>query len=260
MEDRLQKEFLIIKDYQSGIGSHELAKKYNYKTHKSILDILKKHNIPRRNTQEMQRQNTSYANLSFRTIDTKEMAYCIGLLLTDGYISEKKDSVCIGIDLTDLNAIKLVSTVLQSKIITIKPKNPNHLIKYRVTIFGKQFLKDLSRLGIIPRKTFTTPGPNLNSEEKVFLKYIIRGIIDGDGWIRKDGKEFFISTASENFAKWCLDSLEELGFKNLKIKFYKNDYNGYYLIRNASKENIKILKSIYSDKLGMEAKRSLLLG
>lgn len=237
-----------------------MAARYGYKSKKSILDILRKHNIPIRNYNEIQRNSTTYSNLDLSEITTPEFAYCIGLLITDGYIVQTKDSTCIGIDLTDYDAISLVSKVLKSKIKIIKSKNPKHLTKYRVTIYGKRFLKDLERYGVVPRKTFTTKGPKLLPQEEQYLHYIIRGIIDGDGWIRKDGKEFFISTASENFADWCFNSLTKLGFTDLNYHKIANEYNGYFEIRSGKKHNLNLLKTMYLEKLGMNTKRNKLLG
>lgn len=121
-------------------------------------------------------------------------------------------------------------------------------------------VSQVERLGVIENKTFDLRGPNLNEEEVKYLPYIIRGIIDGDGWIRKDGNEFFISSASREFINWCKNSLEELGFENIKIRFVENEYNGIYLIRSARRVNIELLKSkVYNKSFGMERKYKLLL-
>lgn len=104
-----------------------------------------------------------------------------------------------------------------------------------------------------------TEGPLLSIDEKRYLAFIVRGIIDGDGWVRKDGCEFFICSASEKFIKWCKEALEELKFIDIKIRFIENDFNGIYIIRTAVIHNIKLLQNlIYKEPFGMMRKYNLL--
>jgi hypothetical protein len=246
----------IIKKYLNGKTSYELANEYGYKTHKSITDILIENNIKIRTYSEHCENKKCYKNIDFKEINNKEIAYYIGLLITDGYVYKNS----IFLDLIDEDAISFIANYLNNQKYTkIIPKNKKHKIKYRLTITGSERVKELKRLGIFNNKTFTTKGPILTESEEKFLNYIFRGIIDGDGWIRKDGKEFFISSASNDFILWCKNNLEKLGFIDLEIKFIKNDYKGIYLIRTSKKENIKILKEkIYSEEFGMKRKRNRL--
>lgn len=250
-----KEEIEIIEKYKSGKTSYELAKDYNYKTHKSITDILIKNGIEIRNSAEIQRNKRNYKGLSFKYLDSKVKAYYIGLLLTDGYVSKNK----VGIDLIDEDTICFLSKEFNVNYIKLKKKEQNRQDMYRLTIYGNEYLEDLYRFGIFKRKTFTTKGCVLNKTEEIFIPYIIRGIIDGDGWIRRDGKEFFISSASKDFIIWCKKSLEQFNFINLKIVFIKNNYKGIYLIRSANSTNIQLLKDIiYKEELGMERKRKRL--
>ena len=110
------------------------------------------------------------------------------------------------------------------------------------------------------KKTFSLIGPDLYDGEIKYLSYIVRGIIDGDGWIRKDGREFFISSASNEFIKWCKKALIYLGFEDLEARFITNEFNGIYIIRSAKKYNLEVLKNkVYNKPFGMERKYKLLL-
>ena len=249
-------ELEICKKYLDGETTTALASEYGFKGRKSISDILKRHNVPRRNRQAEQRKNASYANFSFEIIDSKEKAYFLGLLMTDGYVinNEKIHSYIVGISLTDIDAIKLISEITNAPIYTVPIRDKMTMNAYRVNLYGKRYVEQLNRLGIHARKTYDLSNINLTDEEKLFLPYIIRGIIDGDGWIKSDGKEFFISSASESFVKYLTKEMIGLGF-DVSYKFCKNDYNGYFLIRSAKKNNIKLLKElIYDVPFGMQAK------
>lgn len=164
----------------------------------------------------------------------------------------------IGLDLVDEDAIKFISKFLNNhKYSKIPPKKENLLNKYRIQISGKNRIEQLKRFGIHEKKTFNTEGCSLTHEELEYLPFILRGIIDGDGWIRKDGKEFFISSASFKFIQWCKKSLEYIGFLNLKITYQKNEFNGIYLIRTGLKSNISLLKEkiYFEENFGMNRKR-----
>ena len=248
-------EYKMARMYKQGLTANEIAKRFGYKTRNSVLKKLDKLNIKRRDWNEVQKNNKTYINFSMERLDSEYKAYFLGLLLTDGYIDKKRGF--IGLELTDKDAIIFLSKYLNAKFISIKS---NHKTKYRIILYGNNLLSQVERLGVIENKTFDLRGPNLNEEEGKYLPYIIRGIIDGDGWIRKDGNEFFISSASREFINWCKNSLEELGFENIKIRFVENEYNGIYLIRSARRVNIELLKSkVYNKSFGMERKYKLLL-
>ena len=84
------------------------------------------------------------------------------------------------------------------------------------------------------------------------------GLMITDGWIRKDGKEFFICTGSEKFAYFIKDILEN--------KLYMTELNvvegiGSWTVRSAEIKNINILKTIVYDRpYGMSRKYNVLHG
>ena len=256
---------LILNDYfEQKMSAKKIATKYGYKTSKSILDIIKKAGLHPRSHQVSRDIKKSYLNFDIKTIDSLEKAYFIGLMLTDGYVQKNNNQ--IGIDLIDKDCIEFLSNYINCKITTIDPMKQNQKyiakrnLKYRIIIYSDKLKKQLSRFGIVPQKTFILGDLNLKSQEIKFLPVILRGIIDGDGWIRKDGKEFFICSASENFIKWCIESLEKLNMKSLKItKDIREDRNILYYVRSATKNNIEILKNkIYNKNFGMSRKYNLL--
>ncbi|ERI94372.1 hypothetical protein HMPREF1982_01008 [Clostridiales bacterium oral taxon 876 str. F0540] len=243
----------IIELYKSGYSSNKIAELYGYKTRNSILQKLQKFNIKRRDCNEIKTKNKSYVNFSLEKIDCEEKAYFLGLLLTDGYVNLERGY--IGIDLTDKDVIEFLSEYINIKYKEIQPTGKAKLTKYRITVYGREILEDAQRLGVVYGKTYTTKGPLLTEAESKFINYILRGIIDGDGWIRKDAGEFFICSASFDFIKWCEKSMIDIGFENIKISFISNEYNGIYIIRTASKYNLEVLKqNIYDKPFGMMRK------
>ncbi|GAB6099315.1 hypothetical protein JCM16358_11940 [Halanaerocella petrolearia] len=236
----------IIKLYKRGKSLEEIRVKFGYKTGKSISDILNKHNVKRRSYKKSCTLLTDYYSFDLTIIDSEEKAYLIGLMITDGYLIEKDKG--IGLSLADEDCISFLADYIGMDYAEVKRKGENIKKKFRLHLYGHYYCKQTKRYGMVQDKTHKCKGPNLKENEYKYIPYILRGIIDGDGWVRKDGKEFFICSASKDFIKWCLKSLESLGFKDLKIKFKDNEWNGIYLIRTAIQDNIKILNKFIYDK------------
>lgn len=244
----------IVLRYISGETANDLSKDYNFQTKESIYNKLKKHgHSPSHYNKIRIDASKGYMDFSLSYIDSKEKAYFLGLLLTDGCLHQKRK--VIELSLTDEDAIEYLSQYINCKYNTyIRPGNT--LPMHRIYLYHPKLYDELICRGITPRKTLTLNGPLLNEEELLFIPDIIRGIIDGDGWIKEDGKEFFICSASIEFIEWCKEKLEDLGMVELKITQKKD---GVYNIRSAVFSNVLILQEIYKEEYGMFRKRNRLI-
>lgn len=233
---------------------------------KSISDKLQKAGFKLRNSRECKAIKKTYNENMFQFIDSHWKAYFLGLMYTDGYITKRSTGYVVGLDQVDYDCIKYLSDMTNRSFLTLKQRCVSGIIanreilssiRYRITFESLPIANDLAKYGITTNKTYNIVIPeNLYSHE--YSKYIMRGIIDGDGWIRKDGKEFFISSASENFIKSCKDILELLGMTNLKIsKKEILNYSDHYILRSALQSNISILQNIYDIPFGMNRKYNL---
>lgn len=250
----------VIKDYQSGLSTTILAKKYGYKTPKSINDLLRRNNVLPRTVLESQHKRKGYNGLRFDIIDSKLKAYYIGLLITDGYIHSENNKCYIELTLEDEDVISFLANQFNTSYTIVNKKKENLKVLYRIVLHGKELVEDLKRYNLIQAKTFTVcKDMKLQYCEEKFVPYILRGAIDGDGWIRKDGKEFFLCSASIFFIVWAFNAFVSLGFKDLQINIKSfNDNSNYhevFLIRSANQDNIKLLKDIiYDVPYGMNRK------
>ena len=256
---------ILIEEYNSGLSCNYLASKYGFKTGKSISDRLIKAGIVPRNARECKAVNKQYDENIFSNINEYWKAYFLGLLYTDGYIVKRQNvnSYCIGLDQVDFSCISFLSQMTNKNYTVCKPRVCSGVIsdrtimsseKYRITFDSLKMAEDLFKLGVFPSKTYSCFIPE-NLYAHTYNKYIVRGIIDGDGWIRKDGREFFISSASEVFLESCKAVLELCGMTNLKIsKKEIKSYADHYTIRSALQSNIEILKQIYDIPFGMNRK------
>lgn len=259
----LEKIQELIQDYESGLCSmKQLMNKYGYKTKKSIQDKVRAYGGTMRTPQEARRVHCTYDENMFKVIDSQWKGYFIGLLLTEGYTNSQRGYV--GIDMVDKYTMQFLSKKTGKKMTLSRDgRNTNFQDRYRILFTSKKMLDDVKRFSIVDKKTRNLKPPNLKPTEEKYLPFIMKGIIDGDGWIRKDGREFFIVSASIDFINWCKEVLESFGMQNLRIStmtFKDNpNWNDAYLIRTAIQENIQILKDkIYCYDIGMKVKRSYL--
>jgi len=179
----------MIKDYLNNdlkLSSGEIAKKYNFKTSKTVCDVLHKNNIKIKNRGEYSDYNVDY----FKKIDSHDKAYILGLLLTDGYVIRRYEGIAIQITYSDRDILHKIAKLLGestsvNKIIVnnkvVKSKDGKPYIRrnmIRLCCFCPSISKDLKKFSMLKRKTM-----------KLFLPDIplwcyssfVRGLFDGDG-------------------------------------------------------------------------------
>lgn len=248
-----EQELNLIEEYKKGTPVKELMSKYGYKTKKSITDKIKKH-YPESYSEIIAeaRNNRRGYNYSLEKITSPFDGYLVGLLLTDGYVLSDRDGV--GLDMTDEDVIAFVADTLGTEY--KKYEDGIHKPRYRVLITIPGFTQSVARYGIIPKKSSILPVPQLLEEEKKYLPYIIRGIIDGDGCVSKTsygGAQFYIVSQSKIFAEWLVDVLSNTFFMDdihLRVSSH-----GLWRLETSNQYNIlKLIALIYNRPFGMNRK------
>lgn len=243
----------LVEEYRNGTPVKELMSRYGYKTKKSITDKVKKY-YPEEYQAIVSQAHTNRReyNYSLEKIASPFDAYLVGLMLTDGYVLSDKDGV--GLDMTDKDVIEFVAKSIGGHYKEYPEKNKK--TRYRILIIQKGITEQIARFGVIKNKSYIIPKPQLLPEEEIYLPYIIRGIIDGDGCISPTtygGSQFYIVTMSQEFAEWIVDILT--------TKFYMEDIHirqredGIFRIETANQYNIlKLIALVYNKPFGMMRK------
>lgn len=164
----------IIDFYTKGKSCQEIADYYNVSFH-TISDILENNNIARNNRYKNIELDINY----FQKIDRNDKAYFLGFLLTDGNVGEKDNSVSLSLALKDKEILEIFSKQIKSSNQLYQRKNREEI---KFSVKSKKLKADLAKYGMIPRKTFTAEMPILNED---MMPHLIRGLLDGDGWITK---------------------------------------------------------------------------
>ena len=245
----------IVQEYLNGTQIKDLLVRYGFRTGKSITDKVRKYGGTVRSQRETKMTGKFYETLDMSIIDNPFKAYYLGLLITDGYIVGNS----IGLSMTDEDVISFVSENLQKAYKTYRHVEPNKKPTHRVIFNNPNMITQLARFGVVSRKSKTLSGFEWHKKELPFFPYFIRGVIDGNGWVRKDGREFYICTASNEFACWLKSEMEARLYMtelNLPTALNPNGTMMYY-IRTSLQHNIFLLKHIvYRVPYGMSRKYS----
>jgi len=121
----------------------------------------------------------------FETIDTEQKAYWLGFLYADGYNSEIKRTITLGLAQTDATHLQKFKSFLGSTapIRIVLPRRNNEQPMHVLTICSTKMSKTLARLGCMQAKTFKISFPKFI--DKSLWKHFIRGYFDGDGSVGK---------------------------------------------------------------------------
>jgi LAGLIDADG DNA endonuclease family protein len=221
-------EQVIIARYQSGLTARAVLKQVPFKTTKTVYDVLAKHSIAKRSPHG-RADYKSYNEAVFANVDTPEKAYWLGILITDGYISDTRKG-CepqIGLQMVDRELLNKFKRFLRSSnpVQCLEKRSDRHQTMYRVTVSSRRMANDLSKYGVVPRKTFLTFLPILSHN---LMPHLLRGILDGDGTVshRWDGGVIIGFCGSERLVTevrmWLICKLavsDNKAHKNGKISF-----------------------------------------
>lgn len=111
----------------------------------------------------------------FKKIDTEEKAYFLGIMFSDGSISQNQ----FYLKLKDEDVVTKFKKALKCDYPIKHNETPYY--NYIIEISSKEMCNDLINLGCTINKTKTIQFPNI---DECFYRHFIRGFMDGDGCIR----------------------------------------------------------------------------
>ena len=164
----------VITRYKNGESCQVIADSFKVTFH-TISNILEKNNIARDNKYKNISLNENY----FEKIDSSDKAYFLGFMLTDGNISLNENTIRLSLSSKDEEILNIFKekTGNENKIcIREDEKHSERTFQLR----SKKWKDDLAKYGVVPQKTSISEMPVLSTD---MMPHLIRGMIDGDGWI-----------------------------------------------------------------------------
>lgn len=236
----------IVNRYVGGESGKKIAKDYHI-TPSKVYDIIKNNGYNIRSSTEVNRKydiNEHY----FDNIINQNQAYILGLLIADGSRSAYSYNISLSLQASDVNILEKIRNEIGStkplRFTALSKKNPHYSDQYVIVITNKQICMDLEKYGIIPRKDFQTTFPK--ELDPILYRHVIRGILDGDGFISKTEDRVGI-TGNDQLLQFVNDYIsEQLGI-HCTIRYLSKDKPTVDL-RIAGKNQVKkFLDYIYKD-------------
>lgn len=197
----------------------------------------------------------NYNRNIFNKIDNEEKAYWLGFIVADGYLNINKHMLRIKLGNRDrshlIKFIKFVGgneEMLKSEIHS-ETGNEN----FYVSLYSKEIMNDLLSLGVEQAKSGKEKVCNI---DKKYYRDFIRGLWDGDGFIRENLSGIGLVGSEEVLAFVQNYFNNSLGVKPLKIYPHCNTFKIEY--RSTRKAIPLILNHLYGDKdVALDRKKEL---
>ena len=178
---------------------------------------------------------------------TPNLAYAIGLLTTDGCLSN--DGRHIIMRSSEIKLLKTFKQCLDINNKIGKTRNGN-IISYRVHFGNIQFYNWLLKIGLFPAKSYTIA--EINVPDALFRDFL-RGCIDGDGNIRtyQDTYNVYRSrryTTQRLFIRTSSASQKHIIWLQKRIRFLVNISGAIIKSEPASKRRVPIWQLQFAKK------------
>lgn len=193
---------------------------------------LKKRGLSRSNRDNSRRYQVNHS--FFSTIDTERKAYWLGFLYADGYLSNPRNEMKVGLALgeKDSGHVTLLRDHLDAtypvKTYTSKNGQAYGEVTYsRLLISSAQMFEDLRAKGMVEHKSLILTFPTSDQVPDHLVHHFIRGYFDGDGcWAMQRGRIMRFGVCG---TKEFLDVLfAKVGHPGIKLeKRYKDDKNNW---------------------------------
>jgi hypothetical protein len=232
----------IINMYKSGMPFEEMCKIVKI-SDRAIRNVMYKHGVEMNREQSSGQPRKHKVNEDFFKVWSHEMAWVLGLIVTDGCIHKKLHTISI----TQKNEeiLRLVSKYMNADYVlapVAKTRKTPTLI-----INSKEIKADLEKIGICAKKSLTISFPTV---PEIYLPSFIRGVIDGDGWVQKTGYVMNITTGSKEFAEGLLSVFQSWKLRSEISLQTSSSGNSVYRVWVKGKEVLpELAKIIYNETI-----------
>jgi len=196
----------------------------------------------------------------FKNIKTKETAYIMGLLWSDGYINEKIYNVGIESKYDDM--IKLEKIFMKTGNWKKFQRNRENCKPSILYYIGFKKLFNVFKEYDFDKKSKTSPNKVLKSIPEKFKKYFYRGLIDGDGCFYINYKhysyQFTLASSHEQDWSYIINLFDILKIDRYTIR-KQSGKSKSSVVRVTNKNDIfkignYIYKNFENDKIGLNRK------
>lgn len=212
---------IIVKEYNEGKSGIEISNKYNISS-SYVYKVLKRNNIKTRSNKINSRKYNFNQNY-FDIIDTEEKAYWLGFLYADGYVTN--DYFGIALKKDDIGHLEKFNKSISSNYpIHIYISKGYSEVEYcRLLLKSEYTVNMLIEKGLLRNKSKILKYPKCIPIQ--LYRHFIRGYVDGDGSIHKNGNTFGISIiGTPNMINWIMGIFnKEMNIPHSKLRKRNKD-------------------------------------
>lgn len=183
----------------------------------------------------------------FEAIDTEDKAYWLGFLYADGYVSEKKNSIELGLKESDkehLEKFKASLCANHKLSQTRKTVGGKEYVGYRLTLNSEKLKSDLINKGCVVRKTLRLSFPSHDIVPAHLIRHFIRGYVDADGCIVVSENK--VSVEVVGTIEFLQGYIKALGLHQNKIHYINKRETASRVMYGGS-HALRILNTLYTD-------------
>lgn len=259
MRKQSERDSEIVEMYNSGKTYKQISDYFGFKY---VNTSITRNALKRSNIDLNQRLNLKKVDLDFfENIDSKEKAYLLGLIYSDGSID--KSGYGFSFVSKDYDQVYLFKSLLQSdhkicEVNSFDERTKKTYNRYCIHICSKKITTDLLKIGLHNSKSFSCNFPKIDMN---YIWHFIRGLFDGDGSVSvingKKGRLAFSLILSGELKNKIKGIFNDIGFSDTKDRvLFKNDNGIISSIKYTSYKDVKrILDMMYMNSENLRLKR-----
>lgn len=225
----------VIDRYIQGLSCAQIAGEFSVS--RSLIQlILEKYNIPRSNVYHNRQLDRSF----FDIIDSHVKAYFLGFLITDGNVGANDNSVRLDLHQKDAHILQVFANKTHNNNKLNRRKDKPHIVFH---VKSTEWKKALALYGVVPKKTATVQLPLIDA---LYMPSLIRGMIDGDGWISSKKKQLGFCGNKKCVVQLRNFLVQKLGVYKVKVLQVKQ--NLWQISWGSKKDILNICNYIYANK------------
>lgn len=195
--------------YKGGLSIEKLCNIYKV-SNSAIKTVLKKTGTTTRDDSHKGRKY-QIDETYFENINTKNKAYVLGMMYSDGSNSKNINNIRIELQERDASVLDKIKNDMKCdypiRVHELNKKNPNHQNTKYLCVTSKKMSNDLDNLGVIQNKSLVIGFPTFLKDD--LYSDFLRGVFDGDGHIEWRKTKFITFCATKQFCESLQSFLKE---------------------------------------------------
>jgi len=227
------KDDAIVEFYKSVLSVSKTAKHFECCAN-SVYKLLRENGAQR---------DLNKGSLAFTDFSKEEDSYFYGLLLSDGNISSKGNTITLRLQETDKYMIEKLKNYIGCSNKISKYTKDTH-VSYALSFSSYTIKERLLSQNFTPRKSTKEKLPNF---DWLSDRHFWRGMIDGDGslYYNKNSPKLNMCGSKEileGFNKFC-----QVNCFTKPKKLYETKVDNFFTVLYAGEEALRIMKLLYDD-------------